>query len=82
MLTHIRPITGHKAPPIRTEYSRIVSAAVINNGFRDRLLKDPVKAITQGYSGERFNLNHEDRIRLAGIHASSLAEFAAQLSEL
>ena len=82
MLSHIKPLTGHKTPLLREEYSRILSAAVINNGFRDRLLKDPVQAVTQGYSGERFNLNHEDRRRLAGIHASSLADFAAQLSEL
>lgn len=82
MLTHIKPFTGHKTPVIRSEYSRILSAAVINSGFRSMLLQDPVKAVTNGYSGEQFNLNHEDKSRLAGINASSLAEFAAQLSEI
>ena len=65
-----------------TEYSRILSAAVINRNFRAMLLSDPVKAVTNGYSGEKFQLDHEDKDRLATIHATSLAEFAAQLSQI
>jgi hypothetical protein len=65
-----------------TEYSRILSAAVINSKFRDMLLSDPIKAISCGYSGEHFDLDHEDKSRLATIHATSLAEFAAQLSRI
>ncbi len=64
------------------EYSRILSAAVINAGFRQMLLKDPVKAVCSGYSGENFNLNNDDKSRLASIHAASLADFAAQLSNI
>jgi hypothetical protein len=55
---------------------------VINSKFRDMLLSDPVKAISCGYSGEQFDLDHEDKSRLATIHATSLAEFAAQLSRI
>ena len=73
---------NHKHAAPRSEYSRILSAAVINSGFRNMLLKDPARAVSGGYSGERFNLSREDRNRLSSIHASSLAEFAAQLSEL
>ncbi len=65
-----------------SEYSRILSAAVINSKFRDMLLSDPMKAISCGYSGEHFNLDHEDKNRLATIRATSLAEFAAQLSRI
>jgi len=64
----------------KNEYSRILSAAVINSHFRQMLLKDPVKAISNGYSGEQFEINHEERNRLSTIKASSLADFAAQLS--
>jgi hypothetical protein len=67
---------------ISSEYSRILSAAVINSKFRAMLLSDPVKAVSCGYSGEQFSLDREDQNRLATIHASSLAEFAAQLSEI
>ena len=62
------------------EYSRILSAAVINNHFRQMLLNDPVKAISNGYSGEQFEINSEEKSRLSTIKASSLADFAAQLS--
>jgi hypothetical protein len=65
-----------------SEYSRILSAAVINSSFRELLLSDPVKAISNGYSGEQFELDREDKNRLATIHATSLAEFAAQLSQI
>ncbi len=64
------------------EYSRILSAAVINSGFRKMLLSDPVQAISVGYSGEKFSLRTDQKTRLAGIRADSLADFAAQLSKL
>ena len=65
-----------------SEYSRILSAAVINSTFRKMLLSDPVKAVSSGYSGEQFDLDREDKNRLATIHATSLAEFAAELSQI
>ncbi|BBB49712.1 hypothetical protein Pelsub_P2943 [Pelolinea submarina] len=46
------------------------------------LLNDPIKAVTCGYSGEIFDLDREDKNRLATIRATSLADFAAQLSEI
>jgi len=66
----------------QSEYSRILSAAVINNNFRKMLLQDPAKAVLGGYNGERFHLSSADQRRLLSIHASSLAEFAAQLAEM
>jgi len=65
-----------------SEYSRILSAAVINNHFRQMLLNDPVKAISNGYSGEQFDINSEEKVRLSAIRATSLADFAAQLSQV
>ena len=65
-----------------TEYSRILSAAVINSSFRKMLLSDPLKAVSGGYSGEEFHLQNEEKDRLASIQATSLAEFAAQLSQI
>ena len=66
----------------RKEYSRILSAAVINNGFRKMLLDDPIKAISKGYSGEHFHINHNEKNRLSSIHASSLADFAKLLTQI
>ena len=82
MLKQISPTRPTHAKTVSSEYSRILSAAVINSKFREMLLSDPVKAISSGYSGEKFELDHEDQKRLATIRATSLAEFASQLSEI
>ncbi len=76
-LNHQRIILSGKK-----EYSRILSAAVINSHFRQMLLNDPVKAITNGYSGEKFDINSDEKVRLSVIRATSLADFAAQLSQV
>ncbi|REG05454.1 hypothetical protein [Pelolinea submarina] len=82
MLKQISPTSQAHAKATSTEYSRILSAAVINSKFREMLLNDPIKAVTCGYSGEIFDLDREDKNRLATIRATSLADFAAQLSEI
>lgn len=63
------------------EYSRILTAAVINIQFRQLLLTNPAKAIECGYGGEMFSLAREEKRRVAEIRATSLADFASQLSK-
>ena len=63
------------------EYSRILTAAVINIQFRQLLLTNPGKAIESGYGGEVFSLAREEKRRVAEIRATSLADFASQLSQ-
>jgi hypothetical protein len=69
--------TGVSKP--QQEYSRILTAAVINTHFRQMLLNNPAQAINAGYAGEAFHLPVEDKKRVSSIRASSLAEFASQL---
>ncbi|MBP6087013.1 MAG: hypothetical protein KA449_02280 [Pelolinea sp.] len=82
MLRQFNPNVSPKQQIASAEYSRILSAAVVNHRFCKMLLSDPAEAVSNGYSGEKFNLNSEDRSRLASIRADSLAEFAAQLSQI
>ncbi len=63
------------------EYSRILTAAVINIQFRKLLLSNPAKAIEGGYGGEMFSLAREEKRRVSEIRATSLADFATQLSQ-
>lgn len=63
------------------ECSRILTAAVINIQFRQLLLANPAKAIECGYGGEAFSLAREEKTRVAAIRATSLADFASQLSQ-
>ena len=62
------------------EYSRIMTAAVVNERFRKLLLSNPRLAIKSGYGGEAFHLEVEESERIASIKASSLAEFARQMN--
>lgn len=62
------------------EYSRIMTAAVVNEKFRKLLLSNPSLAIKSGYGGEAFNLESEESERISAIKATSLAEFARQMN--
>jgi len=73
---HRKPVTAID----KREIARIISAAVINTRFRDNLLTDPLKAVSEGFYGETFALPKEQQDRLATISAKSLAEFAAQFA--
>ena len=69
-----------RKPVKNQELSRILSAAVVNSHFRSMLLRDPASAVAGGYSGESFSLGSSEQKKLGAIRASSLADFAAQLS--
>ena len=67
---------------VNREYSRIISAAVISQQFRKKLLSDPAKAISGGYCNEKFNITAEELRRIKMIKAKSLEEFAAKLTRI
>lgn len=67
---------------MESEYSRILTAAVVNSRFREMLLANPDVAISSGYAGEVFHLGNEEKQRLASIRATSLADFARQLTQV
>ena len=62
------------------EISRLLSAAVINKGFRDLLLSDPARALAQGYYGEKFSLDNEQEALVLSVQAESLTDFAQQIT--
>ena len=59
--------------------SRLLSAAVVNGTFRRRLLNDPRRALAEGYLGQDFNLNQQEKELVSSIQADSLADFARQV---
>ena len=62
------------------DLSRLLTAAVVNKNFRTKLLADPRGALLAGYNGEPFSLKTEDQDLILSIRATSLPEFATQLS--
>ena len=85
-------ITGYPTPPTHTPkvwatapkspsvFSRLLSAAVINQGFCDLLLADPGQALAQGFQGELFPLDFNEKNLLNSIRAESLSDFARQIN--
>jgi len=53
---------------------------VINKGFRELLLSDPARALSQGYFGETFSLDFDQHARVLSIRADSLSDFARQIT--
>ena len=64
------------------EYSRILSAAVINQQFRNLLLNDPNQAVSRGFNGESFDLSSKEKDELSSLKGLSLVDFASQLTRL
>lgn len=64
------------------EFSRLMTAAVVNERFRKMLLRNPGLALASGYGGESFHLANEEKDRVASIRATSLADFANQLAQI
>jgi len=62
------------------EYSKILTAAVVNEKFRKLLLTNPGLAIKKGFGGEVFHLGTEETHRISSIRVSTLAEFARQMN--
>ena len=71
---------AEKPCPSAGNLSRLLSAAVINQRFRDLLLTQPEEALRVGFQGETFPLSREDHQRVLAIQARDLADFALQLS--
>ena len=63
------------------ELSRLISAAVINQGFRSLLLADPKKALKLGFNGEVFFIDVEEQEIISSIQAGTLSEFAIQVAD-
>ena len=59
--------------------SRLLAAAVINQGFRDLLLTRPAEALAQGYYGEEFALDRNEKNLVLSIQAKDLSDFAIQI---
>ena len=60
--------------------SRLLAAAVINQGFRNLLLTRPAQALTQGYFGEEFALDRDEINLVLSLQAKDLTELAQQIT--
>ena len=57
----------------------VFAAAIVNQNFREALLRNPEAALDQGYLGRRFSLSQKETSLILSITASSLADLARQI---
>ena len=65
---------------IQTDLDRIVCAGVVDQPFRALLVRDPLRAIDDGFYGEVFQLTGEERTLIANIHVSDFDEFVREIA--
>lgn len=63
------------------ELLRLINAAVANPKFCDRLIRNPVAALKQGFYDRVFVVTQREYDALISTRGSSLAEFVARLIE-
>lgn len=67
---------------VQMECGRLIHAALISKSFRKQLLENPVKSVEAGYCGEKFFFTREEKARIKLIHATTLEDFASQLTQV
>jgi len=58
------------------ELHRVISAAIVNHGFRCQLLENPLEAVRAGYLGQTFSLTAQEYDMLASIGVSDFPTFS------
>ena len=71
---------GHNTLNPSGGISRLLAAAVINQGFRNLLLTRPAEALAQGYYGEEFILDRNEKNLVLSLQAKDLTELAQQIT--
>ncbi len=64
----------------RMGLQRLFAAAVVNDQFREVLLRKPEEALANGYLGQAFMLTDRERTIIQSIRADSLTDFAQQVN--
>lgn len=75
---HVSVRNGYRE---HSDISRLLAAAVVSRQFCSLLLTDPARAISTGFAGEHFSLSTEEYDMVLSARATSLPEFAQQISK-
>jgi len=70
----------HDAPTSRTGLPRLFAAAVVNDQFRETLLKKPEEALAHGYLGQTFSLTDQEIAVIQSIRADTLTDLAQKVN--
>ncbi len=80
--TNFKESLGYKSDLVQETYNglnSVFAAAVVNQDFRETLLRNPAAALDQGYLGKGFSLSQNEASLILSINATSLADLAKQI---
>jgi hypothetical protein len=73
---------GFRKPPVtRTALHRLFAAAIVSDQFRTTLLREPEKALANGYRGQVFPLTDQEKKIIQTIRAENLTDFAQKVNQ-
>ena len=73
---------GYSKPAAsRNGLHRLFAAAIVNNQFREILLREPAKALANGYLGQPFMLTDQERTIIQSVRAKTLTDFAQKVNQ-
>ena len=64
-----------------SELIRLIGAAAVSRGFRQRLLENPELVLERGYLGYQFNLTAEEVALVTNAAGGNIQEFSLQVWE-
>ncbi len=70
-----------KAPVGRSALHRLFAAAIVSDQFRRTLLREPEKALANGYLGQTFPLTDQEKKIIKTIRAENLTDFAQKVNQ-
>jgi hypothetical protein len=65
----------------RTALHRLFAAAIVSDQFRNTLLREPDKALANGYLGQTFALSDQEKKIIKTIRAENLTDFAQKVNQ-
>jgi hypothetical protein len=60
---------------------RLFAAAIVNNQFRETLLREPEAALANGYLGQPFALTDQERSIIKSARAKTLTDLAQKVNQ-
>ena len=72
--------THHASRRPRAGLQRLFVAAVVNDQFRETLLRRPEEALANGYLGQPFLLTDQEKAIIKSIQADTLTDLAQKVN--
>ncbi len=73
---------GFRKPPAeRGGLHRLFAAAIVNDQFRKTLLREPERALANGYLGQPFTLSDQEKAIIRTIRAENLTDLAQKVNQ-